>query len=142
MPWKRATFHHPRSPMPALLFSRNADGPAAAPEETSSSWVKDGQHVANLYSQLCFIEHRGVSSHCLGFVPWKRFPAMPSHQDTSLNATCGLSSRYSSLLGPQILHAGAGEHIPEVHRTPTLHRGAKNPRQDYQNGCGTKMFLS
>lgn len=63
----------PTLPQAALLFSRNADGPAAGPEETSSSsWVRDGQHLGNLCSQPCFMS---VKSHCLGFAPWKHFPS-------------------------------------------------------------------
>lgn len=133
----------PTLPHVALLFSRNADGPAAGPEETSSSsWVKDGQHLANLCSQRCFLS-TGVSEATVWVLSAGNIPqSTPSHQDTSLNATCRLSSRCSSLLGHKILHASAREHIPEVQRTPTLHRDAKNPRQDYQSGCGTKMVLS
>lgn len=88
-----------------------------------------------------FYEHWGASSHWLGFVPWEHPQSMPSHQDTSLNTTYGFSSRESSLLGHKILHPGAREHIPKVQRTPALPRDAKNPRQDYQNSCGTKIFL-
>lgn len=73
------------------------------------------------------------------FSPGKTPQPVPSHQDTSLDTIHGLSSRSSPLLGPK-----SPARRCKVQKTPTaitLHADAKNPKQDYQNGCEMKMFL-
>lgn len=138
--WKQATFHHPHSPR-LLCYSAEMQMDQQLAQRKLPP--PPGWGTGNIWQTSAPNPVLWVSKATVWVLPLGNIShPMPSHQDTSLNATCGHSSRCSSLLGPKILHAGAREHIPKVQRTPTLHRDAKKPRQGYQNVCGTKMFLS